>query len=103
MFAHWQNQILIPSRNVDIIFGRVLENFVELSNTRLGNGWPAIVVIGAVGITGMRLGVVQEIVGKVYQDSFELRREFQNGSPEEQRSVIEAVLDQLFDLAGVRR
>jgi hypothetical protein len=32
MFAQWQGDSFIPSRNVETIFGRVLENFVELQD-----------------------------------------------------------------------
>jgi hypothetical protein len=103
MFAHWQGDILIPSRNVETIFGRVLKNFVGLSQSVFGNGWPATVVIGAAGLIGMRLGVARNVAGLIHQDTFELRVDMRDGSVEEQRSIVEGLLDQLFDLAGVRR
>jgi hypothetical protein len=103
MFVQWQNQALIPATNVKNIFGRVLENFVELSRDIFGNGWPAMVVLGGVGLTGMRLGVANSVVGLIHQNEFELRLELQDGNAEEQRAVIETFLDQLFDLAGERR
>jgi hypothetical protein len=103
MFAHWQGDILIPTRNVETIFGRVLENFVGLSQTVFGTGWPATVVVGGSGLTGVRLGVDRDVAGLIHQDAFELRIDLRGDSVEEQRGIIESLLDQLFDLAGVRR
>jgi hypothetical protein len=103
MFAHWQGDILIPTRNVETVFGRVLENFVGLSQTVFGTGWPATVVVGGSGLTGARLGVDRDVAGLIHQDAFELRIDMTGDTVEEQRGVIESLLDQLFDLAGVRR
>lgn len=103
MFIRWQKDLLIPAMNVENIFSRVLENFVDLSRGSFGNGWPVKVVLGGVGLSGMRLGVARDVVGLIHQNEFELRMELQNGNTEEQHAVIEAFLDQLFDLAGERR
>jgi hypothetical protein len=75
MFARWRGDVLIPCTNVGNIFGRVLQNFVELSRDSFGNGWPTNVVLGGVGLTGMRLGVGPNAVGLIHQDELEVRRE----------------------------
>lgn len=103
MFATWQGDSFMPSRNIETIFGRVLENFVRLSQDVFGNGWPATVVIGGVGLSGLRLGVGRDVDGLIHRDGFELRARLDDGSREEQDKIINALLDQIFDLAGVRR
>jgi hypothetical protein len=49
---------------------RVLENFVGLWQDVLGNDWPATVAVGGVGLTGLGLGVGQDIVGQNSPGSF---------------------------------
>jgi hypothetical protein len=103
MFVQWRGEVFIPTRNVETIFGRVLENFVGLWQDVLGNDWPATVAIGGVGLTGLGLGVGQEVVGQIHQEAFELRIKMENGSSDEKESIIDALIDKLFDFAGVRR
>jgi hypothetical protein len=102
-FANWGGHSFIPTRNVETIFGRVLKNFVSLSRDVFGNGWPMTAVAGGVGLNGLELGVGHDYEGRIHRDEFELRFEMQAGSPEEQDRIINALLDEIFNLAGVRR
>jgi hypothetical protein len=47
--------------------------------------------------------VARDVVGQIHQEAFELRAKMEDGSREEQDRIINALLDQLFDLAAVRR
>jgi hypothetical protein len=102
-FANWQGHFFIPTRNIETIFGRVLENFVRLSQEVFGNGWPMTAVVGGVGLNGLELGVGHDYEGHIHRDAFELRLKMEDGSPEELDKVIDAMLDEIFNLAGVRR
>lgn len=102
-FANWRGHSFIPTRNVETIFGRVLQNFVQLSQDVFGNGWPMTAVIGGVGLNGLELGVGHDYEGHIHRDAFELRIEMKDGSAGEQDRVIDAVLEEIFNLAGVRR
>jgi hypothetical protein len=103
MFVFSRNQTLIPATNVKNIFSRVLGNFVHLSGEIIGNGWPVRIVLGGVGLASVLLGVGQEATGQIHQNEFEVRRDLQDGDSNNQSAIIEAFLDQLFDLAGERR
>jgi hypothetical protein len=102
-FANWQGHSFIPTRNVETIFGRVLQNFVHLSQDVFGNGWPVTAVVGGVGLKGLELGVGHDYEGRIHREAFELRLKMKDGSLEEQDRVVTALLDELFNLAGVRR
>ena len=103
MFVQHQNETLIPTTNVENIFGRVLENFVELWQ-RYDNGWPAIAVMGGVGLSGVRLGIgSQEISRPIHIDEREVRIELQSGSADEMQAATSTWLDELYDLAAERR
>lgn len=60
-------------------------------------------VVGGVDLNGLQLGVGHGYEGHIRRDAFELRFEMEDGSPEEQDRVINALLDEIFNLAGVRR
>jgi hypothetical protein len=84
-FANWRGHSFIPTRNIETIFGRVLENFVRLSQEVFGNGWPVTAVVGGVGLNGLQLGVGHDYEGHIHRDAFELRLKMEDGSPEGHR------------------
>lgn len=101
MFARHQGDELIPMTNVRNIFGRVLENFVQLAE-RNASGWPMLVVMGGVGLRGVRLGIGRhEISQPMHVDEREVRVALADGSPQERDRAVQVWLEELFDLAGV--
>jgi hypothetical protein len=103
MFVQWRNQTVIPSNNIMNIFSRVLANFVELSSGFFANDWPVRIVLGGVGISGMYLGIGEDTISPIHQNELEVRSNLQGGDANALRAIVEAFLDQLFDLAGERR
>jgi hypothetical protein len=104
MFVRYQGETVIPTVNVQNIFGRVLENFVMLSEQALGNSFPVTIVVGGVGLAGCYIGTNPDgMFGPIHQPELELRRQLTNASSDAQRAIVEEFLDHLFDLAGVRR
>jgi len=102
MFMHHRDDVLIHATNVRNIFGRALENFVTLSDG-YGNGRPLHVVMGGVGLRGVRLSVGRYYVSQpVHLDEREIGVELSEPSAEAARGAIEAWLDELYDIAGVR-
>lgn len=102
MFVNHQGDVLIPMTNVRNIFGRVLKNFVETSQA-YGNGWPVIAVMGGVGLRGVRLGIGRhQISSHIHVDEREVRSELSSVAPSEREHAVEAWVDELYDIAGVR-
>lgn len=77
--------------------------FRRLSQEVFGNGWPMTAVVGGVGLNGLELGVGHDYEGQIHRDAFELRLKMGDGSRAELDKVIDALLDEIFNLAGVRR
>ena len=101
MFVRHQGDELIPMTNVRNIFGRVLENFVQLAE-RNASGWPMLVVMGGVGLRCVRLGIGrQQISQPVHVDEREVRITLADGSQQGRDRAIQGWLEELFDLAGV--
>lgn len=104
MFQRYQNEIVIPTVNVQNIFGRVLANFVALSSDEFGNGFPVTVVMGGVGLNGCYIGTNPNgMFGPIHQNEMELRHDLTGASPGEQQAIVEEFLNLLFDLAGAER
>ena len=102
MFVTHQGDVLIPTTNVQNIFGRVLENFVEMSSA-YGNGWPVRIVMGGVGLSGVRLGIGRHQISQpIHINEREVRAELETGSEEERAAAVAAWLTELYDIAGVR-
>lgn len=102
MFVTHQGDELIPMTNVRNIFGRVLENFVQISQG-YGNGWPVIAVMGGVGLRGVRLGIGRhQISSPIQVDDREVRVELSSPAPQERERAVEVWIDELFEIAGVR-
>lgn len=102
MFVHHQGDDLIPSTNVQNIFGRVLENFVTLSNG-YGNGTPLRVIMGGVGLRGKRLGIGRHQISQPIQvDERQIAVELPTGSRDERDAAVAAWLAELYDIAAVR-
>lgn len=102
MFVNHQSDVLIPMTNVRNIFGRVLENFAETSQA-YGNGWPVIAVMGGVRLHGVRLGIGRhQISSRIQVDEREVRSELSSATPSEREHAVEAWVDELYDIAGVR-
>jgi hypothetical protein len=90
--VHHQGDDLIPTTDVQNNFGRVLENFVELSEA-YGNGWPVVAVMGGVGLRGVRLGIGRHHISeRIHVNDREIRIELVNGSAEERDGAIKAWL-----------
>jgi hypothetical protein len=101
MFMHHRDDVLIHATNVRNIFSRVLENFATISDG-YGNGRPLQVVMGGVGLRGVRLSVGRHYVSQpVHLDEREIGVELSEPSAEAARGAIEAWLDELYDIAGV--
>ncbi|MHC2676972.1 hypothetical protein ACVI1J_009135 [Bradyrhizobium diazoefficiens] len=102
MFVNHQGDDLIPMTNVRNIFGRVLENFVEVSQG-YGNAWPMIAVMGGVGLLGVQLGIGRhQISSPIQVDDREVRVELSSPEPSERERAVEVWIEELFDIAGVR-
>ena len=102
MFVHHQGDDLIPTTNVQNIFGRVLESFVELSNA-YGNGTPLRVIMGGVGLRGIRLDIGRyQISQPIHVDERQIVVDLATGSQDERDAAIAAWLAELYDIAVVR-
>ncbi len=102
IFMHHRDDILIHATNVRNIFGRVLENFVTLSNG-YRNGWPLRAMLGGVGLRGVRLSVGRYYVSQpIHLDEREIEAKLSEPTAEAIQSAIGAWLDELYDIAGVR-
>ncbi|WP_424629606.1 hypothetical protein [Bradyrhizobium sp. SYSU BS000235] len=102
MFVRHQSDDLIPTTNVRNIFGRVLENFVGLSNG-YGNGTPLRAIIGGVGLRGKRLGIGPHSMSQpIHVDERQIEIDLVAGSQDERDAAIATWLAELYDIAGVR-
>ncbi|MGJ4941407.1 hypothetical protein ACQR1W_12610 [Bradyrhizobium sp. HKCCYLS1011] len=102
IFMHHRDDVLVHATNVRNIFGRVLENFVGLSDD-YGNGWPLQVVMGGVGLRGVHLSVGRHYVSQpIHLDEREIEVKLSVPTVDAIRRAVGVWLDELYEIASVR-
>ncbi len=102
-FIRHNGELVIPTVNVENVCGRVLENFCAVAG-HFGIEPPYQIEVGAVGLTGTRLGINRHGMSQpIYNDQLTFRRTLNDASPGARQKLIGSFLDALFDLAGEDR
>ncbi|CCD84565.1 protein of unknown function [Bradyrhizobium sp. ORS 285] len=96
---------LVPARNVQNIFSRVLQNFCDVASESLGLSSPYTIEFGGLCLAGARLsvGVRDECFGPIHQSMLVVRSVLNNEDLASQQALVERFVDELFDLAGADR
>ena len=96
-----RNELVVPTVNVENIYGRVLRNYCSVATDDFGIEPPYQIELGALGPSGTVLGINRHgTSGPIHQDRFTLRRILNDVTAGTQKKLIRDFLDALFDLAG---
>lgn len=103
-FIRHGNETIVPTTNVENIYGRVLENFCSVASENFGIEPPFYVELGAVGLSGVCLGIgMDHISASIHRNDVKIRRTLNDLGAGARKRVIDDFLDELFDLAGEKR
>ena len=92
---------VVPTVNVENIYGRVLRNYCSVATDDFGIEPPYQIELGVLGLSGAVLGINRHgMSAPIYQDRFKLRRILNDVTAGTQKKLIGDFLDALFDLAG---
>ncbi|WP_407193765.1 hypothetical protein [Bradyrhizobium sp. STM 3566] len=94
---------MIPTTKLENIYRRALSNYCDILSTGMRTGAPYTIVLGAVGLQGTYVGVVNSAEGPIHTDSIEVRRVLHDLANEGQEAVVREFVDAVLDLAGVSR
>ena len=87
-FVCRDGELFIPTVNVENICGRVLENFCAVAS-HFGIEPPYQIELGAVGLTGVRLGINRYGMSQpIYNGQLKFRRTLNEASPSARQKLI---------------
>jgi hypothetical protein len=74
-FVRHDGALVIPTVNVENIFGRVLDNFCSVAADVFGIAPPYQIELGAIGLSGTVLGINRHGISEpIYDDQIKYRR-----------------------------
>jgi hypothetical protein len=102
-FQTYQDELIVPTTNVQNIYGRVLESFCATAAS-LGVMPPYTIEMGAVGLQGARLAMtIHDMSGPIHTNEIKIKRVLNDTNAGACKRLVDELLDALFDLAGEDR
>jgi hypothetical protein len=94
--------------NVQDIYGRVLKNYISVTEEELGFTPPFQIEMGAIGLNGLRLSLppsrrkwLHELSEPIVESQLQFRMVLDDTSISAQDALVQSFVKKLYDLANV--